>query len=1003
MKALTFIEFDLPYCALNYGEGLCEAALGVTGDKKCFNTLATCQDRLHFDADDAGTPAVPAGAGAFVSSLVIKASGNTASVFNFDAVSIGAEPAPGSTRTIKIAVSGGTNLAARTLSGVTVNGDAAIIDIQNSATGVVAAITSRNVATGTTADIVVTFSGVVFGCAIGVYRIIDATTTPADTDTSSADPSSLSLNAPANSYVIAVGANRNRGTFTWTGVNERYDLDMDTTDNGSGASQTIIDADATFAITADSALSGNEQSVVAAVYKLQDFVPATPPSTLGTMVTYRFAIDTIGLVESGIEALPYLRSVQITPATVSLGRDLGTRGSVSATLEDRPHADTDVGFDKYYAERPYDPFKTGTMLAKLAARQPYVVGRPFRVIYGEVGQAIEDMETHHFVMESISGPDRDGGFTITAKDALKLADGDRAQVPIMSTGYLAAPIDADDTSMSLGPAGVGDIEYDGVEWIAIGGSEIVQATARTGDAFTIVRGQFNTAAVAHSADDRVQRCVYYQGESPADVIYDLLVTYAGVPSEYIPLDQWQEEVDENYRRLITGMIADPIAVKDGVSEIIEQCGLAIWWDDIARLIRLQVLRPIPSDAAIYDEEIAMERTLRVQSMPEERLSQVWVYFGQINPLEPVDDPSNYRRALPSVALQAETDYGQPAIRSIYSRWIPVGAETAASRLAAILLGRFSRVPRKTNLSLFRGPDLVAPSIGTGYRIAAKNIQLDTGEPAQIEAQITRLRPLADRFECEFDELSFVFFDTEDLTNRVITFGSNLTNLNLRQIHDEIYPAIEDGDTVTFVFNAIVGSTSPSQFVITAGDWPELAPRLVFNSTVSGCGGTGANGRGGLDNTTGFNGGAGGSALYTRTPIVITGNGTIQAGGGGGGGGGSDYDGAFGPQNNGGGGGGGAGFNGGSGGSGAGGGGGGNSEAGQPGTLNSGGAGGRGSSGGSLTAAKHAGGQGGAPGVAGGNANGYRPGSGGAPGLAVDGISYITEDDWTGAYIGGTVN
>ena len=47
-KALTYVEIDITYCGLTYGVSPCTAAVGVTGDAKCFNTIRTCQDIGHF-------------------------------------------------------------------------------------------------------------------------------------------------------------------------------------------------------------------------------------------------------------------------------------------------------------------------------------------------------------------------------------------------------------------------------------------------------------------------------------------------------------------------------------------------------------------------------------------------------------------------------------------------------------------------------------------------------------------------------------------------------------------------------------------------------------------------------------------------------------------------------------------------------------------------------------------------------------------------------------------
>lgn len=43
-EPITIVELFLDYCPLTYGEGDCSAAVGVTGDDRCYNTRATCQD-----------------------------------------------------------------------------------------------------------------------------------------------------------------------------------------------------------------------------------------------------------------------------------------------------------------------------------------------------------------------------------------------------------------------------------------------------------------------------------------------------------------------------------------------------------------------------------------------------------------------------------------------------------------------------------------------------------------------------------------------------------------------------------------------------------------------------------------------------------------------------------------------------------------------------------------------------------------------------------------------
>ena len=236
--------------------------------------------------------------------------------------------------------------------------------------------------------------------------------------------------------------------------------------------------------------------------------------------TIRFAVPT-DYLPSDIDCIPSIKDISFTPAVISLGEDLGMRASLSITFEDHRHSDTGPGFDKYHAERSYNPYERGTFWGKFRARQPFVTGRPLRLIRGKVGQSLAEMETRHYVMESFDGPTPQGTYRLVAQDILKLADNDRAQAPILSQGLLAANIDADDAALSALPSGIGNSEYPASGYLCIGGKEIVSFT-RSADAFTISRGQLGTEAVAHTADERLQLVLRYEGEDPANIIADLL-------------------------------------------------------------------------------------------------------------------------------------------------------------------------------------------------------------------------------------------------------------------------------------------------------------------------------------------------------------------------------------------------------------------------------------------------------------------------------------------------
>lgn len=582
---------------------------------------------------------------------------------------------------------------------------------------------------------------------------------------------------------------------------------------------------------------------------------------------------------------PIVTSVNFTPATISLGENLGMRATLSVSFRDIPHSDT--GFDKYLADRTYDPFRQGTFWGKFRARNPFVRGRSIRLIRGQLGQTLEQMDTRHYVLESFDGPTPDGRFTLTAKDVLKLADNDRALAPRPSTGALNATINSAVTSATLTPSGIGNLEYPASGHLNIGGKEIVSFT-RSGDVCTITRGQLNTTAVAHEGGERAQLVLEYVGEDGADILADYFETYAGIDSAFIPLSSWQAETAAYLQRVYTVYIAEPTGVNKLASELIEQMASALWWDDSSQLIRLQVLRAVSTDAYTFTHENTMGGSLMTMEQPEKRLSQVITWFGQNNPLKSLEDRDNFRSCVVTVAATAETDYGSPAIKEIFSRYIAFGGSTVALRVNQIQLARYVNPPRKFTFDAFRD-DPQRVILGAGYQVQGWSLQDATGAAATAPVQVINLLPGPEKFRVEAEEMLFEGIELDDLNDRVIVIDSDINNINLRSIHDTLFPEIADptGLTVTFIVSEgiKVGSSSNLTPAVDVGSWVaalDITVRVL--GRIQGAGGMGAIG-GRSDGLFGIPYVAalpGGPALYTRYPISLDmADGEVWGGGGGG--------------------------------------------------------------------------------------------------------------------------
>jgi hypothetical protein len=726
-------------------------------------------------------------------------------------------------------------------------------------------------------------------------------------------------------------------------------------------------------------------------------------------VTFRFA-KPVEYLPASIDCIPSIVSVDFSPAIVSLGGNLGQRASLTVTFRDHPHSDTGEGYDKYLADRDYDPFSQGTYWGKFRARQPFLRGRRLRWITGLAGQTLEEMKTYRFFIESFTGPTPDGKYTIVAKDTFKLADGDRAQAPRLSSGFLSADIASGDTAATLLPSGVGNAEYPASGLLCIGGNEVVSFT-RSGNSLTITRAQKGTVAKAHKAQDRVQVVLSYTGEDVADILYDLLVNYAGVSSASITLPDWQAETAAHLGNVYTTNICEPTSVATLCSELIEQAALALWDDLEADQLRLQVLRAIVTNVQTFSPENRL--SLQIKDQPDKRLSEVQVYFGQIDPTRPLSNLDNYRSTGGADDEDAAEDYGSAAIKTITSRWIPEAGRSIADRLGDILLGRFRDPPRALTLQLQRyaGTDV---ALGIGYRAEHPSIQDATGAPANIPFQVTRYNPGEGVQSVEGEEMLWSAPAT-DTGTRTIDLDANRLNINLRTEHDSIYRPAQSGDVVNVYIRAgvTIGSAAPSLRAFDVGSWPSgVIINIYLDGNIAGAGGL--PGVGGSWNAgSGSNGGAGGLALYTRYPINLArraGSKLWSGGGGGGGGGGTEFGlgGAGG-----GGGGGGGGVNPGNGGSGGA--QGGNfGDPGSPGSAGTSTAGGAPGSGGSTGFGQYGGvgGAGGNPGQSGANgvygqfvsgSSGGPPGAGGAAGASIDGVSYVTVTDSAGDIRGSQIN
>ena len=624
--------------------------------------------------------------------------------------------------------------------------------------------------------------------------------------------------------------------------------------------------------------------------------------------TLRFAVPTDELSfadDASAPAIPSIVSVSHTPARIRLGEDLGERASVSVVFTDHP--DSDLSMDPYISERP-NP--AGTFWGRFRARHKYVLGRPLRWINQYVGGAefggtetplvwgsevvvwnteevvfvVQNRQVRNYIIEAINGPDVSGKVSIVAKDVLKLADGTRAQVPKLSTGTLAADITDTDTALVLSPAGIGDLEYDGVELIAIN-DEVMRVTARSGNSFTVERAAEFTEATEHEEGDSVQAVKVYSGMRASDIVYDLLVNEAKVPASVIDLSKWTSDYDLFINRLYSARIADPAPARQLISELMEQAGFSLFVDEIANQIRFVPLRALATPGFTINDDLMVANSLGYSDQPDRRISQVWVYYGQRNPLEKLDEQKNYSVASLDIDLAAESpdQYGQAAIRKIYSRWIPRLLPDNAKAAADLLIERFRNAPQNFRFQLQVPESRSTPDIGQSINLFSRVIQDDAGNQISVPVTIVSRRDDWRGYSFEGEEFRIQPLDPDAPDEITLPdFDETATsNLVLRDIYDASRALPPTADTnITFVVpsTVTVGGVVAGPSLLT-GDWPTGATiTLINNGKILGRGGDGGFTS---DAITQSNGGPGSTAFKATFPITIINNSLIGGGGGGG--------------------------------------------------------------------------------------------------------------------------
>lgn len=580
----------------------------------------------------------------------------------------------------------------------------------------------------------------------------------------------------------------------------------------------------------------------------------------------RWAVSTADLPLE-IDATPCISSIDRRPQQIEPGEGLGVRESVTVSFFNFLH--NDAGFDKYLSTRGYNTYNSGTYWGKFVARWGNIQGYEFRTVDGYVGQTLDEMDRRYYVVESTVGVDSSGKFSITSKDAIKFMDGDKAQAPLPSKGVLFAAIDEVATSLTLSPSTIG-ATYPANGLASIGNENVT--FTRVGDVVTFTgRGLYGSKLEKHDAGETFQIALRFAPSDPSAIIYHLLDNYTDTPDEYLDVAAWIEETSAYIGRLYSADIMKPTPVKTLVTELIREVGLIFYTDLRLKKIALKAMRAFVPVVA-FDDSTIIAGSLSSKTQFDKRVSDVWVYYGKRNPLEKQDNKENYTSIYADLTenVVVALEDSPRAIREIASRWITVFNSPAAVAVAESILARYEVAPRQVG---FKVPPYITLQEGQAIYLQSRIFENDQGGLApSFQCQILSTERSEQGYNVLAEEVNFTLIPPTNI--RVINITEDAYNINLRSVHDSIYAPIVSGNTVRLMIgpNVTIGSVNNSSFALTIGSWPVGVIIEIYGYGIEGKGGDG-------DYGTGNNGGG---ALYTRHPITIAGDVNIWGGGGAGG-------------------------------------------------------------------------------------------------------------------------
>lgn len=249
-------------------------------------------------------------------------------------------------------------------------------------------------------------------------------------------------------------------------------------------------------------------------------------------------------------------------------------------------------------------------------------------------------------------------------------------------------------------------------------------------------------------------------------------------------------------RLYSAVITEPTGILDLISEMAAQMYFYTVWDERSSKLKVRAIRPAIDETVHELDDFAnlLVDSIQLRDLPEQLITQVWVYYGIINPAASSTDPKNYAvREIFMTDEGSSNKHGADKIKQIFCRWIIATNGAAAIDLGEKMIARYGAAPRQATFSLSEKNSSIW--LGDFVRLNHRLSVDMTGAPLPLNMQIMSAQQSRAGVLFNYVCQEFVYEKPVYPNQRLIIINTDQENLNLRTLHDSMYAAPVGAETI----------------------------------------------------------------------------------------------------------------------------------------------------------------------------------------------------------------